>query len=146
MCKHVSRCSRREMMRVIEGLKSFSYSRIVDMLLKYLSDASDENILKFLKLARRVPKNPENDIVIGLNYIIQKFEQNHPALDVVKRILTKTHPNARRKLLENWIINSFLLGTNKRDEYTRKYGFHPPAFFVISPTMRCNLKCYGCNG
>lgn len=131
-------------MRVIEGLKSFSYSRIVDMLLKYLSDASDENILKFLKLARRVPKNPENDIVIGLDYIIQKFEQNHPALDVVKKLLTSAHPNVRRKILENWIINSFLLGTNKRDEYTRKYGFHPPAFFVISPTMRCNLKCYGC--
>jgi len=131
-------------MRVIEGLKSFSYSRIVNMLLKYLSDASDENILKFLKLARRVPKDPENDIVIGLDYIIQKFEDNHPALDVVKRILTETHSNVRRKVLENWIINSFLLGTNRRDEYTRKYGFHPPAFFVISPTMRCNLKCYGC--
>lgn len=54
-------------MRVMEGLKSFGYSRLVDILLRYLSDGSDENIVKFLKLARKVPKDPENDIVIGLS-------------------------------------------------------------------------------
>jgi len=131
-------------MGLIEGFRSFSYSRIGDTLLRYLSDASDENIMRFLKLARRIPKDPENDIVIGTNYIIRAFEQKHPALEVVRKLITETHPNVRRKILENWIIKSVLLGTNKRDEYTRKYGLHPPAFFVISPTMRCNLKCYGC--
>ena len=131
-------------MGLIDGLKSFSYARIANTLLWYLSEASDESIIKFLKLARRIPKDPENDIVTGLNYIIQVFEQKHPALEVVRKIITETHPNVRKRILENWIINSLLLGTNKRDEYTRKYGFHPPSLFVISPTMRCNLKCYGC--
>jgi MoaA/NifB/PqqE/SkfB family radical SAM enzyme len=131
-------------MRLIEGLKSFSYARMTDIMLRYLSDASDENIIRFLKVARRIPRDPENDIITGINYIIKVFEQKHPGLEVVKNMMSKTHPNVRRKILENWIINSFLLGTNKRDEYTREYGFHPPSFFVISPTMRCNLNCYGC--
>jgi len=131
-------------MGLIEGFKSFSYARIADILLRYSSEFPDESIIKFLKLARRIPKDPENDIVTGINYIIRVFEQRHPALEVVTKLITETHPNVRRKILENWIVNSFLLGTNRRDEYTREYGFHPPAFFVISPTMRCNLGCYGC--
>lgn len=131
-------------MGLMEGLKRYSYSRLADTLLKYLSEASDESIIRFLKFARRIPRDPENDIVTGINYIIRVFQQKHPALQVVKRIMTDTHPSVRKRIVENWIIKSFLLGTNKRDEYTREYGFHPPFFFVISPTMRCNLKCYGC--
>lgn len=34
--------------------------------------------------------------------------------------------------------------TVKRFAYREKYGFSPPAFIVMSPTMTCNLKCYGC--
>jgi len=131
-------------MGLIRGLKSFSYARVADTLLKYLSEASDENIIRFLKFARKLPRDPENDIVTGINYIIRVFQRKHPALELAKKLITDTHPNVRKKILENWIINSFLLGTNERDEYTRNYGFHPPSFFVISPTMKCNLKCYGC--
>ena len=131
-------------MGLMEGLKRYGYARLTDMLLKYMSEASDESAIRFLKLARGIPKNPENDIVVGASYIIKAFEQGHPALQVVKRMMTNTHPNVRKKIVENWIVKSFLLGTNKRDEYTRKYGFHPPPFFVISPSMRCNLKCFGC--
>ena len=131
-------------MDVAQGLKDFGYARMSGTLLKYLSKAPDQNITKLLKLARRIPKNSDNDIVTGIDYIIRLFEQNHPSLKVAEKLMNETHPNVRRKILENWIINSFLLGTNKRDEYTAEFGFHPPAFFVISPTMRCNLNCYGC--
>jgi len=131
-------------MELARGLKSFGYKHIADALLRFSSEASDENLIRFLKIARRIPRNPENDIVTGINYIIQKFEQKHPALQVTRKILDEAHPNVRKKILENWIINSFLLGTNRRDEYREKYGAHSPVFFVISPTMRCNLGCYGC--
>ena len=131
-------------MGLMEGLKSYGYTRLADRLLKYMSEASDENIIRFFKLARGIPRNPENDIVIGANYIIQAFEKGHPALQVVKRMMNDVHPNVRKKILENWVIRSLLLGTNRRDKYTEEYGFHPPPFFVISPSMRCNLKCFGC--
>ena len=31
-----------------------------------------------------------------------------------------------------------------RRQAEEKYGFLPPPVIVISPTMRCNLRCYGC--
>ena len=82
-------------MGLIEGFKSFSYARIADILLRYSSEFPDESIIKFLKLARRIPKDPENDIVTGINYIIRVFEQRHPALEVVTKLITETHPNVR---------------------------------------------------
>lgn len=115
-------------MSLMEGFKNFGYSIAADVLLRYLTDASDEKIIRFLKLARRIPKNPENDIVTGIGAIIRMFEQKHPALEVTKNLINLTHLNVRRKILENWIINSFLLGTNKRDVYTNQYGFHPPSY------------------
>jgi len=36
-------------------------------------------------------------------------------------------------------------GVDKCKEFTSKYGFEPPWFIVISPTMRCNLNCVGCS-
>ncbi len=131
-------------MKLIEDLKGSSYAWFADALLRYSSEVSDESIIRFLKIARRIPRDPENDIVTGIDFIIDRFEKKHPALEVVRRLMTETHPNVRRKIIENWIIRSLLLGTNKRDDYTMQYGFHPPAFFVISPTMKCNLNCYGC--
>ena len=35
-------------------------------------------------------------------------------------------------------------GTNKRKEWADVNGFYPPSTVVISPTMKCDLKCYGC--
>jgi len=131
-------------MGFLEGIKSLGYVWAANALLKYLSEASDENIIKFMKFARRIPKNPENDVVTGIDFIIRAFEQKHPGLEVARKLMTETHPNVRKKVLENWIVRSILVGTNKREEYTRQYGLRPPPFFVISPTMKCNLDCYGC--
>jgi hypothetical protein len=35
-------------------------------------------------------------------------------------------------------------GTNKRKDWADVNGFYPPSTVVISPTMKCDLKCYGC--
>jgi len=132
-------------MEIARGIKSFGYKRITEALFNYLAEASDENIIKFLRFASRIPMvNPDNDVNKGIKYITNAFENNHPALVVARNILTKAHPNVRKKFLENWVVNGFLLGSNKRDEYKKKYGVHVPSLIVISPTMQCNLNCYGC--
>lgn len=132
-------------MELARGIKSFGYKRVAEILFKYVAEASDDNIVKFLKFAQKIPMvNPENDVLTGVKYITQLFENEHPALIVAKNILTKTHPNVRKKILENWIVNALLIGTNERDEYKKKHNIHVPALLVISPTMQCNLHCYGC--
>lgn len=46
-------------------------------------------------------------------------------------------------LLSNMIAEVFD-AQEKREDFRKKYKFEPPNLMVISPTMRCNLRCYGC--
>ena len=86
------------------------------------------------------------------DYYVQKirwikglFDGNHPSLTVTKNILRSANPHHRRAIIRALIINQMLVGTNKRKAFQeRSGGFYPPGFFVISPSMKCNLNCYGC--
>ncbi|MEJ2323423.1 MAG: radical SAM/SPASM domain-containing protein [Nitrospirota bacterium] len=53
-------------------------------------------------------------------------------------------PKVRKALIANF-VGCVVLGTNERTvEFSRTYGFDPPAFLNISPTKKCNLFCTGC--
>jgi len=50
----------------------------------------------------------------------------------------------RRKVIENMLVNWGVLGGTKRYAVLEEEEWLPPNFAVISPTMRCNLRCKGC--
>jgi MoaA/NifB/PqqE/SkfB family radical SAM enzyme len=73
------------------------------------------------------------------------FEQGHPAMDMIRNFLSRDiHPNYYRNMVMSFFTNALFLGYGVRKEILNKEGVMPPFFFVISPTMRCNLRCYGC--
>jgi len=53
-------------------------------------------------------------------------------------------PTVRRRLVENLLVNWGVLGGSRRYQVLEEEGWLPPAFGVISPSMRCNLRCEGC--
>ncbi|MHB1546004.1 MAG: radical SAM protein [bacterium] len=62
----------------------------------------------------------------------------------LKRKLPYLSKNVKKGILDNFISNFLLLSGERRKAFIEKNGFYPPLFYVISPTMHCNLKCYGC--
>jgi len=62
---------------------------------------------------------------------------------LAKRNLDEKSPAVQRSIL-NFIANILVKGEPPRQRFAREVGFDPPVLMVISPTMRCNLKCYGC--
>lgn len=62
---------------------------------------------------------------------------------LAKRNLGKLSPGVQNAVAR--IIGDVVSGEHqKRDRFREENGFSPPILMVISPTMRCNLKCYGC--
>jgi len=55
----------------------------------------------------------------------------------------KLAPTVRNKMVENMVGNYFINGRERRYKMEAENGCSP-LLFVISPTMRCNLKCTGC--
>ncbi len=71
------------------------------------------------------------------------YEASHPATDLTLHLMRR-HPNVRRAIIDNLVINATWRGRENRQEFARRHGVVPPYLMVISPTMRCNLHCRGC--
>lgn len=102
---------------------------------------SDKNALRILDLAQRFDSTGKYDNVInGLKDI---YSGKGSGLQLIRRIEQELSPNSREKLIVNLMLNTMLSDQIKQG-YKKKHGVEPPFFFVISPTMRCNLRCTGC--
>ena len=129
-------------MSYLDSLKAFTTEQVVKLMVNSLRNASDENIIRLTYLAEKLtPIEYYRDQIRALR---QMFEEQRPQIVLARRVLQETHPNVREKLVVNLIVKSILLGVPKRQKLEKELGVQVPFFFVVSPTMRCNLNCYGC--
>jgi MoaA/NifB/PqqE/SkfB family radical SAM enzyme len=122
--------------------KRYSIGRFTTGALSLLSNASTENLIRLTYLAEKIPQ--KETYREKIRWIRTLFETDHPGLAMARRVLSETHPRHRKKLIFNFIVNQLLVGTNRRKAFEAERGFYPPDAMLISPTMRCNLNCYGC--
>lgn len=76
-----------------------------------------------------------------------KFPEGREFILSVMRMLKhrwrRLAPNVRKRMVENMVGNYFINARERRYRMEEENGCSP-LLFVISPTMRCNLKCTGC--
>lgn len=60
-----------------------------------------------------------------------------------KRALPHCADNVRRKFASNLLAN-LVISQEKAHTFKEIHGIQPPDLLVISPSMKCNLKCSGC--
>jgi MoaA/NifB/PqqE/SkfB family radical SAM enzyme len=113
-------------------------SRTVPLL---LSQVSDKRLIVLTHILERVARTDHHKAQLA--YLRQMVEDRHPAIELARRIFM-LHPNARRALINALGINATWLGDAQRKAFAAAHGVDPPYLIVISPTMRCNLRCLGC--
>jgi len=119
-------------MTLKEKVKLITTKTAIKSALKVITKISDERWLSIVKgrvykLKKREERDFMENLLIGL-----------------KRAAKDMSPAVREKVVMNLINNAMIGGQPKRRAFTKKYGLTPPNHLVISPTMKCNLKCYGC--
>jgi MoaA/NifB/PqqE/SkfB family radical SAM enzyme len=122
--------------------KQYSIEQFTTAALALLANASTENLIRLTYLAEKIPQ--KESYREKIRWIRMLFETGHPGLGIARRVLSETHPHHRKKMISNFIVNQLLVGTNRRRAFEAERGFYPPDAMLISPTMRCNLDCYGC--
>jgi len=122
--------------------KQYSIEKFTMAAFSLLANASEENLIRLTNLAEKIPQKESYQEKI--RWIRTLFETNHPGLTIARRVLNETHPHHRKKIISNFIIDQLLVGTNHRKAFEAEKGFYPPDAMILSPTMRCNLNCYGC--
>ncbi len=61
-----------------------------------------------------------------------------------RRAIVDCSPSCRSKWINNFLGNVLVLSRAVRKRANQKLNYFPPLLMVISPTMRCNLRCRGC--
>lgn len=74
----------------------------------------------------------------------QCFRVGHPSWTVGKRGIQQVNARCLAAILTNFIFRFAAYGSFIRDEVRTKDKVCIPAIYVLSPTMRCNLRCKGC--
>lgn len=121
------------------GIKSKIETEIIKGVLRSASSDSNKSLLTVINISEKIiPKFKDN-----FDALREMVKNNHPSLGLVKRITKNIDPHCRDKLIENLIINGIIHNYKVKDEYIKQGSFSPTTV-LISPTMRCNLKCVGC--
>jgi radical SAM protein with 4Fe4S-binding SPASM domain len=125
-----------------EKAKGYATEKIISEIMTLMAKSSTKNIVRMMSLGERLTTDPEYHE--NARTLREMFEQGHPASILIKDVITRLSPKSREKVIRNLLINALLTGINRRKQILREEGFQPPQFVVVSPTMRCNLRCPGC--
>jgi MoaA/NifB/PqqE/SkfB family radical SAM enzyme len=120
------------MASIAKRAKEFTVRQALRTVLRMLPYISDETLLAYAESRLNTIEYPE-----------ARTFMEHLLLQG-KRALSEACPACRNKGAANFFVNSLLSGWDRRQAFKEQEGFYPPYFFVISPTTRCNLSCFGC--
>jgi len=119
-------------------------ARAIRSVLQLVASASEENLRRIFFLLGKIHPSDFPD-EIQAQAVANAFGEGTAFIRLFKRIMLECAPSVREKLIDNLIIKwRSTEGPRARALYREKYGCEPPMFFVISPSMACNLKCKGC--
>ena len=122
---------------------------------RQLTEMGVRQILDYLE------NDPEHNLPKVLHWV-EKFDREHHyarAYELLEQYLqdpdnnwyrficslyTDIDAGVRKKLFENFLLNSSILGMSKKQAAMKKYGCNIPWAILMDPTSACNLHCIGC--
>jgi MoaA/NifB/PqqE/SkfB family radical SAM enzyme len=126
-----------------KGLKVLSVERVLRGFIRLLPKMTDKNLIRLTQLARWLSNDP--DVLKAIETVRRTLETpGHPAKDLFRRVLNCLPSDRRIRLFETLFNGSWLEGSNLKEKRKKELGFYPPFAMIMSPTLRCNLRCKGC--
>ncbi|TAK36032.1 MAG: radical SAM protein [Chloroflexota bacterium] len=127
---------------VFQKTKQRAFEFALSEALGVLGSSSEQNYLRLAGIFDKFAKDQSKKAVA--QWVREYLSPGRPGTEYLKRVLSTVHPNIRRKYIARFIAYIIFhpLGTTQRLPDGREVAV--PACMLISPTMRCNLKCVGC--
>lgn len=121
-----------------KGAKELTISAITELLEKN----PEKNVDRIFSLVKKLTKGHYEEQ--NIDNIYTYYNENEATRKFILDILTKTNKNCLKKFFVNYFANAIWYGIPKRGEYLEKEDTKVPFVILISPSMRCNLRCKGC--
>ncbi len=128
---------------ILTKVKGYVSGKILEGIANLVaSDASDAKIKKVFQLLSSLSLTKFHRE--SFKEIAKMADKGHPFFVLWKRVFKELSPKCKEKLIWNLLVNAMIFGRVIRDKKEEELGIHLPFFMVISPTMKCNLRCKGC--
>jgi MoaA/NifB/PqqE/SkfB family radical SAM enzyme len=128
---------------MLQTLKPFVLSRFLYGLVQVMSLSSQNALITYLNIAEKA--TTRDHYKRAIRSIREMWLNGHPSLKVAMKVLRSTSPRHKKQIIKCFIMNQLLIGSTKRKAFSDgSGGFYPPGLLVISPSMKCNLNCFGC--
>lgn len=122
-----------------ESMQSYG----LKMVLNYLDSDPDSNIPKVMNWVEKFDR--EGLISNQFNAVRRGIaDKDGNWYKLVKSLWTDIDDGVRKKLFENFIINTNLLGANRKEAIRQEHNCNVPWAILMDPTSACNLHCTGC--
>ncbi|MGB9749298.1 MAG: radical SAM protein [Caldisericia bacterium] len=114
---------------------------LVKRTLVYAQKDPDKNIDKILNFMKMItPNKTYRDQIESA----RKNLHNGAYWDLITSVFKNIDTKMLTTLGYNFFVNTLLIGVQKNNEAEKKFGVPGLFTILISPTMRCNLRCIGC--
>jgi len=123
------------------AFKEFAVKQGVKVVSPLVGKLSDRNLGILFWLAKRVA--PSSYAKSAITNMDRLRKEHSPIIELARKAIRQTNPHVREGLINSLLIKHHWYGSIRRDEM-RRQGQAVPGTFLISPTMRCNLRCTGC--
>jgi MoaA/NifB/PqqE/SkfB family radical SAM enzyme len=118
------------------GIKKLIKSQAVTLgartALKLMTSMSEDRWMKLVHPIVSRQAMPEAAIMLDL--MLRRLHRGFPTFS----------QNVKEKFIQNFLVKPFTIYGSRRRAYYAETGECAPSLIVMSPSMKCNLNCYGC--
>ncbi|MDD4727094.1 MAG: radical SAM protein, partial [Tissierellia bacterium] len=126
-------------MTLYEDLQSFGLKKVLD----YLDSDPEANIPKLIDWVKKFDKDGVVEPQMRVIEPVLK-DKNSNWYKLAMSLFTDIDDGVRKKLFENFIINSVILGGQRQRKSREENDCNVPWAILMDPTSACNLHCTGC--
>jgi MoaA/NifB/PqqE/SkfB family radical SAM enzyme len=106
-----------------------------------LVGSSDLAMRGLTTAVKRTAKSAQQEMIA--EWFKEYTAPGHPGNTFFKNI-RHLHPNVRKRFVAGMMANFFMRDPEYTESLLKERGISSPTAILISPTMRCNLRCVGC--
>lgn len=113
--------------------------------LDYIAKDPERNIHKLMGWVDKFTADDPENLAPQRNAVRKVLDEPDSSMyKLIMNIFRDVDTDVIKKVFENFIVNSNLIGFPREAELSRKYGCNVPWAILMDPTTACNLRCTGC--
>ncbi|BAH08357.1 radical SAM protein [Clostridium kluyveri] len=130
-------------MKTTEILEKTVKDALVKTGIELLNKNPEENIYRLFALIKKAIRKDEDNLT-KIEEVEKLYKTNPKVHELVINIIKDSNRKCKNKFFANFFGNAVWYGMPKRKKILNERNVKIPFTILISPSMRCNLKCRGC--